>query len=122
MRRWWQAGAMVAVLLGGVMAMAPTTVQADDEHMMGAPAMTPMPPRRAARSVWLVVHAGGPVTSTVAAAGCPARSVGRIFALDGAGTFVGFDPAPDFPSLNADWLVLFAGGVPAGMPLVVVCD
>ena len=121
MRRWWQAGA-VAVLLGGVLVAAPSTVRADDEHMMGAPPMAPMPPRRAARSVRLVVHDGGPVTSAVAAAGCPARSVGRVFALDGAGTFVGFDPAPDFPSVNADWLVLFVGGVPAGTPLVVVCD
>ena len=69
-----------------------------------------------------IVFSGGmsdQLVAAVEAGGC-AQSKLRLYATEN-GAFVPFIPASQVALVNAPWHALFASGIPATWPLVVVC-
>lgn len=75
-----------------------------------------------ASGIAFVVFSGGTsdqLVAAVEAGGCPQSKL-RLYATE-SGVFVPFIPASQVELVNASWHALFADGIPATRPLVVVC-
>jgi hypothetical protein len=72
----------------------------------------------AAGGFGLVVY-GGPVSSLVAASGCPAGTAAFWATVNG--NFVTYVPGTSIAAVNADFMAAFSAGVPAGTPLIGKC-
>ncbi len=67
----------------------------------------------------LVMFGGGTNAELVAGAACGTTSA--TFWVTVAGRFVGYIPAAEVPSVNAEWNAQFAAGIPANTAMIVRC-
>ena len=73
------------------------------------------------RGFGLFVFAGGAPSAMVAASGCT-TSTASFWVADGRGDFVVWVPGSTIGAVNAGWLSLFPGGLPANTPVLGRCS